>query len=295
MQLWGGAPRPRLGGPRGRTCLCGNESPNPPEHGGSLDGVEESAYTSFVPPLLLAVALTLCGAASAEDFIGAETRAELAAVGTRAHEVGRTAWPPAECLALGTVGCYMAPQITAGAEPALLVYFRGFWRGHGDGRVPEGERLASSRQALDFYGLEAAAAQAGAVVLITASSDIPVTEKDITAIEAAMGVSFKKLHLAAHSGGYNGLFKSLSGLRQPDHIVMLDNFYFTDEAKAKLVQDKVRSGAVCSGFYTSHNEARWRDGFKNQVDCAVEKKDDLGHEGGVKACLGAYLTKGTCP
>lgn len=244
---------------------------------------------------LLTAAAAAGALAAPEDFIGAGTREALADLGARARAVGRAARPPAECRALGTVGCYLAPPNAGGAEPALLVYFRGFWRGHGNGSVPQGERLASSRQAMEFYGLEAAAAQAGAALLVTGSSDSQVTEKDIAAIEAASGVSFKKVHLAAHSGGYDGFFKSLPGLRRPDRIVMLDDFYFTDSARSRLVQDRVRAGAVCSGFYTSHNEARLRAGFGKEVDCAVEKKDDLGHERGVRACLGSYIVRGTCP
>lgn len=243
------------------------------------------------PILLSALAL----AASAQDFVGPEGRGRLSDLGTQAQTLGRGAPAPEECRQLGAVGCFLAPKGAAGKEPSLLVYFRGFWEGHGNGRVPEKERLASSRQAVSFYGLEAAAAQAGAVLLVTGSSDVAVSESDIAAVEKELGVSFAKLHLAAHSGGYNGLFKSLSGLRQPKRILMLDNFYFTDPSMAKLIQGKVRDGAACSGFYTSHNEDRWRRGFLGKVECAVAKKDDLGHNGGVNACLGPFLLEGNCP
>lgn len=221
-------------------------------------------------PLLLTAAFALV--ASGQEFVDTAAR---------------------ECRPLSTAGCYFAPKGPPSEDAELLVYFRGFWRGHGDGRVPEGERQASSRQALEFYGLEAAAPRA--VILVTGSSDSGVSENEVTAIERELGVSFKRIHLAAHSGGYVGLFKSLPRLRQPRRILMLDNFYFTDAASAKLVQDKVDAGAACSGFYTDHNEDRWRRGFRDRVVCAVEKRDDLGHEGGVNACLGPLLRGGSCP
>ncbi|MBI5595596.1 MAG: hypothetical protein HY928_05840 [Elusimicrobia bacterium] len=246
-------------------------------------------------PLLLAAALALCGAAPAQDFVPAQTQAALSEVGAQAQKVKPASPPEQACRALGSLGCYLVPPGLEGKEPALLVYFRGFWSGHGNERVQEGERLASSRQALGFYGLEAAAARAGAVVLVTGSSDAAVTEADIAAVEAQLGVSFKKVLLAAHSGGYNGLLKSLPGLRQPSRIAMLDDFYFTDKDKVKLLQDRVAAGAACSGFLTSHNEERWKGAFKDKLDCAVEKKDALGHNGAVNACLAAYLAGGTCP
>ncbi|TBR16735.1 hypothetical protein EPO15_18610 [bacterium] len=224
--------------------------------------------------------------------------AALLALGGPASAIGKRpadAPAPLDCRPLATAGCWFVPKLAPGGEPALLVYFRGFWRGHGDGRVPPGEREASARQALDFYGLEAAASGAGAVLLVTGSSDAEVTENEVTAVERELGVSFKKLYLAAHSGGYNGLLKSLPNLRQPSRIVMLDDFYFTEAASAKLVAERVDAGAECSGFYTAHNEDRWRRGFKERVRCAVEKRDDLGHEGGVNACLGPLLQGGTCP
>lgn len=245
--------------------------------------------------LLLAALLALTDPASAQDFVDADARGKLTALGTQAKTVGRR--PPAataapECRPLVPAGCFFAPKAAPSGEATLLVYFRGFWRGHGDGRVPEGERQASSKQALEFYGLEASAP--GAVILVTGSSDASVTENELTAVERELGVSFQKVYLAAHSGGYNGLFKSLPNLRQPTRIVMLDNFYFTDAASAKLVQDRVAAGASCSGFYTDHNEDRWRRGFRDRVDCKVEKRDDLGHEGGVNACLGAFLLGASC-
>lgn len=223
-------------------------------------------------PLLLAAAFALAGSASGQQFVDTAAR---------------------ECRPLSTAGCYFAPKAAPSGDAELLVYFRGFWRGHGDGRVPVGERQASSKQALEFYGLEAAAP--GAVILVTGSSDSGISENEITAIERELGVSFKQIYLAAHSGGYNGLLKSLPGLRQPSRIVMLDNFYFTDAGSAKLIQNRVAAGASCSGFYTDHNEDRWRHGFSNRVDCAVVKRDDLGHDRGVNACLGPFLLGGTCP
>lgn len=244
---------------------------------------------------VLLIAAVLALGASAEEFIGPETRDALSGLEARAREAGRSPPPhAAECRALGTAGCWLPAPGGAGADPALLVYFRGYWRGHGDGRVPERERLASSRQALEFYGLEAAAAQAGAAVLVTGSSDAAVTEKEIAAVEQALGVPFGRLLVAAHSGGYAGLLRSLPGLRRPDRIVMLDDFYFTDAAQVALLEDRVRAGAVCTGFLTAHNEARWRQAFRGRLDCAVERRDDLGHQRGVNACLGAYLTGTAC-
>lgn len=242
-------------------------------------------------PLLLAVLLSLGAGARAQDLVDPALISALDAVQERAQDLR----PGPPCPALGTLGCFFTPPGLAGKEPALLVYFRGFWSGHGDGRVPERERTASARQALTYYDLAAAAEQAGAVVLVTGSSDAAVREADVAAVGAALGLSFKKVYLAAHSGGYNGLLKSLPGLRRPDRLVMLDDFYFTDRASVQMLQDRVAAGAVCSGFLTSHNAGRWQSAFAGRLDCAVQNRDDLGHTDGVRACLGPYLTTGACP
>ena len=241
-------------------------------------------------PLLLAVLLSLGGLARAEEPVDPALIAGLDAVLERAQDLK----PGPPCPALGTLGCFFTPPGLEGKEPALLIYFRGFWTGHGDGRVPERERAASARQALTYYDLAATAEQAGAVVLVTGSSDAAVREADIAAVGAALGLSFKKVYLAAHSGGYTGLLKSLPGLRRPDRLVMLDDFYFTDAGAVQLLQDRVAAGTLCSGFFTSHNEGRWNSAFRGRLDCAVENRDDLGHTDGVRVCLGPYLTTGRC-
>lgn len=222
-----------------------------------------------------------------------QSATELAA---EARRVGRTPPPrEARCVAFRAQGCYLVPEAGVTGEAALLVYYRGWWRGHGNGSVPAGERVESARQALSFYGLEAAAARVGAVLFVTGSSDQAFAEEDVAALEKETGFRFATVSLAAHSGGYAGLFKSLPGLRRPERVVMLDNFYFTDAAKAAALQKLVDAGTVCAGFYTAHNEDRWREGFRGRVTCSVEAQDKLGHEGGVNACLAAYLTKTSCP
>lgn len=237
----------------------------------------------------LSLVLLLAVPAAAQGTGAAELAAE-------AQRVGRTPPPPeARCLAFRDKGCLLVPEGGVTGDARLLIYYRGWWRGHGNGSVPGGERIESSRQALSFYGLEAAAAKVGAVVFITGSSDQAFVEEDIAGLEKETGFRFANVSVAAHSGGYVGLFKSLPSLRRPERIVMLDNFYFTDAAKAAAVQKLVEGGAVCAGFYTAHNESRWREGFRSRVTCSVEAQDKLGHEGGVNACLAAYLTKTTCP
>jgi hypothetical protein len=74
---------------------------------------------------------------------------------------------------------------------------------------------------------------------------------------------------------------------------MLDNFYFA-EGLSRAIQAKVQAGAVCTGFYTKHNEDRWAKRFKPFVYCPVDYHEDYGHDGGVNRCLGSYLRETAC-
>ena len=81
--------------------------------------------------------------------------------------------PPA-CDSVDGIGCVYVPASAAsdGSAP-LMIYFRG-WTKIYDGSVPAAERPRSSRAALVDYKLNVAADAAGAVLLVTGSSDAAV-------------------------------------------------------------------------------------------------------------------------
>lgn len=190
-------------------------------------------------------------------------------------------------------GCYYAPDSALEASmPALLVYFRGHW-GQYAGSVPEGKRLASARQAFEVFGLKKLAEDQGMVVLVTGSSDAAFTNADLAELERELEGGFKRLFLASHSGGYVGLWNSLSKLARPDRVVMLDNFYFA-EGLSKLVAERVDKGTECAGFFTKHNKLRYEKNFKPYASCSVEARDDYGHDGAVSKCLPKFLAGEAC-
>lgn len=198
----------------------------------------------------------------------------------------------AECAAFGKLGCYYVPP-EAGRSPALIVYLRGHYGEH-KGEVPASRCRESARDAFRRYGLGATADSAGAAVLVTCSSHLGVRPEDLARLEAAAGVRFSRRALAAHSGGFVGLEKSLDAGLPAERLLMLDDFYFGPEL-ARKVQQRVAAGATCAGFYTEHNRERYQSWFRPHAHCEVEARDDYGHDDAVVTCLGEYLTKPSCP
>ncbi|MFA6030543.1 MAG: hypothetical protein WC969_11870 [Elusimicrobiota bacterium] len=189
-----------------------------------------------------------------------------------------------DCLALSGLGCYFD-----GGNDGLLIYLRGHL--HGSGRITgEGPVLASSRQAFDFYGLRSAAQNRNLTVMVTGSSHLPVLPADVAALEKRLGRKFGKVLVAAHSGGYVGLAKSLEELPKVDGIVLLDDFYGDVAGMARRVAGR---DAPCAGFRTPHNKARFAafTGTSCVIDAA---RSDAEHEPRVARCLTDYLDGRAC-
>jgi len=197
-----------------------------------------------------------------------------------------------------SIGCYYAAQPALGQNPpALLIYLRG-WHPVMGKTVPLDKRLESARFDFTRFNLSGTAEANNLVVLVTGSSDSDVTQSDIATIEKATKVKFGQVYLAAHSGGYTGLAKTLSNLSQVNRIILLDNFYF-GSVVAKSIKKRTDKGMACTGFYTEHNKSRYEKYFKTSVqNCPVELHADIyphGHNDSVNTCLGTYLTKTSCP
>jgi hypothetical protein len=200
------------------------------------------------------------------------------------------------CAPVDGIGCvYVPAKAAADGSAPLMIYFRG-WSPPYNGAVPVAERLRTSRTAFSAYDLDRAADAAGAVLLVTGSSDAAVRDADIDALEKQVGRRFSRLILAAHSGGYDGLTASLPQKRTVARVIMLDDFYFDDgpDSLGHRVADLVAKGAACAGFYTPHNKDRYEQRFKPYLACAVEAYGPNDHEAKVKECLRGYATTGSC-
>jgi hypothetical protein len=199
------------------------------------------------------------------------------------------------CAPVPGIGCVYIPSTASDGAAPLFIYFRGWLAPH-NGSVPAKERVSSAGQAFTFYGLGPAADAAGAVLLVTGSSDVSVRDADVDALEKQLGRRFTSLILAAHSGGYVGLGASLPPKRKVERVIMLDDFYFDDSAASvgRAVADVVQRGAACAGYYTPHNKDRWEQRFKPYLTCPVEAFGPNDHNAKVNECLKGYATTGTC-
>lgn len=198
------------------------------------------------------------------------------------------------CLPLEGVGCWFAPA-DAPADAPVLVYLRGHHPSLGP-NVPAAQALASSRQAFLAYGLGELAARRRLVVLVTYRSGLGVSPDDLAALAKESGRAFSGTFLAAHSGGYVGLGRTLDAGTTASRVVMLDDFYGagSDGLPMKL-QRLISSGASCAGFHTPHNEKNFEKGYRRAIACSVDAlKSDDQHNAAVGRCLGGYLDGRSC-
>lgn len=236
--------------------------------------------------------MRLLGLVTASLLCAGWARAQESAVPQDALDAFVAAGAGADCAPLPGVGCVYVPLGAPRTEPGLLIYFRGHWRSY-RGRVPQELRVESARSAFISYGVKAAAERAGLAVLVTGSSSAEVGAAELAAARAAAGRPLGRVILAAHSGGYVGLERSLPGLPPVARIVMLDDFYF-DASLTALIKARVGAGAACTGYVTLSSRARWESRFKPFVACPVDVYQDSEHEAAVARCLGAYLERSTC-
>lgn len=201
-----------------------------------------------------------------------------------------------DCSAHGRQMCWYAGKGVDAGRAAVLVYFRGHW-GDYKGDVPPGERLASARSAFSTYELKRVADDNKLIVLVTGSSDVSVSDRDLDDIAAAAKATIASLRLAAHSGGFVGLGASLKQLGFAERIILLDAFYFGEDL-SKQVAERVARGAACTGFTTPHNKKRWSERFAARLPgkaCPIDHYLAASeHEDAVRRCLGPYQSRTTC-
>ncbi|MBI5245961.1 MAG: hypothetical protein HY923_02175 [Elusimicrobia bacterium] len=199
-----------------------------------------------------------------------------------------------ECLPVEKIGCYYIPE-GAPADAPLLVYLRGHHPSYA-ANVPAAQFLASARQAFTAYGLRKTAEENRTGLLVTYRSDLAVTPADLAAFSKAAKRTFPKTIIAAHSGGYVGLGRSLDAGTSASRVLMLDNFYGAgSDGLPQKLQRVISAGAGCAGFYTPHNKKNYETGYLRAVSCSIEPmKDDGQHNAAVVRCLGGYLNGGTC-
>lgn len=166
--------------------------------------------------------------------------------------------PP--CQPLMSVGCYLErPGATA-----VLIYHRGFLtqalpgerRARGGGAIPPELLAKSAEQAVRQYDLATAAAALNASLVVTGAYYVGVN--------AAAYARGRKVFIAAHSGGIEGLAKTLDGAPRLDGVALLDCFYGEDSGSLAAVGERMAAllaaspAAACGGFYTPHNASRLR-------------------------------------
>lgn len=206
----------------------------------------------------------------------------------------------ANCKSLDKFSClYMNSQIKTD-DNVLVIYHRGYWGKH-KGNVPNNLRQKSIEQALSFYELDNASDKLKSPMLISTSSNVGFTVKEIeSAIKKVRFEDNTKIILVAHSGGFEGLLKTLKYLKNEKYkfeiekIVMLDNFYFNKGA-ASIFKEFMDKGVKCSGFLTKHNRERYKLRFKDVIapnNCSVELRH--GHNKSVNDCLAAYVKGDKC-
>jgi hypothetical protein len=197
------------------------------------------------------------------------------------------------CKPLANIGCWYAPA-GAGRSMPLLVYLRGHHPVHGRG-VPAHLWLDSSRQAFDFYGLGTAAVENRSAVLVTYRSDLAVDQGVIDRLALESGLTFSRRVVAAHSGGYVALGKTLDNGMPFDAAVLLDLFY---SGSPKLAQDvQARFAGRCRGFYTPHApvQGNYENVFRpNAPGCPIDAMPAGTHNSAVNHCLAVYARGERC-
>lgn len=204
------------------------------------------------------------------------------------------------CVTIDQYGClYKRKYLVDPDADTLVIYLRGHWKYSGS--VPTSQRRASLNEVISTYELHKTYEKLKTPMLISSSSHVGFTVKEIeAAIEAAGLPEDTKVILAAHSGGYHGLTKTLTYLKGATYkfkivkITMLDNFYF-GYTTTSLIKEFVDQGAECNGFLTAHNEARYENRFKPHLSdeiCPIQEKKN--HYTAVNKCLESYVKDNIC-
>ena len=204
------------------------------------------------------------------------------------------------CVKKDIYGClYMRQDDCNPNSDTLVIYLRGHWKYKG--YVPTHLRDQSLREVISTYELDKSYGRIQEPMLISSSSNVGFTVKEVDNVLAKAGLPINSnIIIAAHSGAYHGLDKTLKYFKKTKHffkvkkIIMLDNFYF-GTSTSSLIKEYVDAGAECNGFLTAHNQTRYNNRFKpylNESECPIQKKKN--HYTAVNKCLESYVKDNIC-
>jgi hypothetical protein len=203
-----------------------------------------------------------------------------------------------DCLILPKNGCLLMPE---GTSQGLVIYLRGHYatfRGH----VPEANRADSIAEALKVYQLEHLAQASGMAIFVSASSHLSYDNAMLTKLGQRLQQSTSSpinVYLAAHSGGYRGMFDSLRLLSPSNQqwsiksLIMLDNFYSTQVLDLETLRSAHLAGISCHGFFTDHNQKRFEKLYA-PLGCQAQGPQGFNHVTSVKSCLLDYIQGADC-
>lgn len=193
-----------------------------------------------------------------------------------------------DCKIFKDIGCLITPDNNHGR---LIIFFRGHFQG--TGRVPPSQTIKSALSVIRQFKLKNFSEINQSIILVTGSSHLSINSKILSQLE----FEYKELYFAAHSGGYKGLGETLKNIKPdliyPKKIIMLDNFYSTQEDFHSLLENSIQEGSHCVGFLTKHNLERYRKYYRH-LGCVANGPQGFSHSGSVPACLKQFLTENKC-
>jgi hypothetical protein len=195
-------------------------------------------------------------------------------------------------------GCLYEPSSHLPENDTLVLYIRGNYKGRAD--VPAAQTQNSINELIQLFQLGKVSEETSLPLYMTTSSNNNFDVRQILHLSAGLKLRHPvKIIIAAHSGGYRGMYQTLQNLLslpqdyQVIRLIMLDNFYMED-AWVQIFSDYINSGTECRGFVTDHNVRRLRDRFLPQVRCQVEGPQGFEHNQSVVSCLKPYLSGKNC-
>jgi len=205
-----------------------------------------------------------------------------------------------DCARFAQFGCHVFHPHDKETTHPLLVFIRGLY--NGSSTVPAGtSRQTAARKAISAFAFEKLATKYNIDILVSGSSHLGVDEELYAKLQEIYGTDFSYF-LAAHSGGYIGLFSTLEAAQAgrienpPSKLFMLDNFYSTIPHNHSLFGNYMQQGGACQGYLTTHNLARYQTFYK-KYNCQVDGENNsaqYNHSGSVNPCLDLYLQSKPC-
>jgi len=188
------------------------------------------------------------------------------------------------CNEMKDIGCFIMVEDKA----PLVIYFRGHNKGRAE--LANDELFDSASQVAKKAQLAQLALKLKVNILVTGSSRIIVTK---TLLE---NYDFDKLYLAAHSGGYYGLWKTLEDKTLFPHLkklIFLDSYYSESKQFHQLIADLSNNDIPCVGYLTEHNLKRFNRHYKN-LGCTKNGPEGFQHSKDVNRCLSQFIQGNEC-